>query len=380
MTDIDYKNDFTIYNSVRAGWLQFVEDWVRGNPYPSIPETLNKAKACVLKLRKIPLNDKKLKRLGLSPISELAKAVLKDVFKLTEEEAENKCREAGLFDVLPVKKAIVIREPKVYTERGITYMFQSIVKKNAAIKFLGPKVTARHKWLLDVIAHILNYRAIQIKAGNDNGENIEIVTFNDDDVRKITGRYKLSGREIKKLFEDLRLVHVVGESEILYDDGRWVKIEAGGPLFVRHIVKEWGIASKRTGIPTESKIKHQYVLSLNTNIGTAEICNLLCGKVLALPQRIFYQLGLQEQEIYRYFAMRKGHPFVQLDYTQMCKLLALSTTARYPDRQIERISGWLDELKESGLLNWEKIKQGRKTIFFLSLKKALLPVKGLIGE
>jgi len=379
MADIDYKNDFTIYNSIRAGWLEFVENRVKCLN-PSISGTLREAKRCTEKLRKIPLNDKKLKRLGLAPISELAKALLKEVFKLTEEEAYKKCREADLFDVPPVKKEIVIREPKIYTDRGITYMLQSIVKKTGTIQFLGPKVTARHKWLLDVVAHLLNYRVIQIKAGTDSGENIEIVIFTDDDVRKITGRYKLSGREIKKLFEDLRLVHAVGVSEILYDDGKWVKVEAGGPLFVRHIVKEWGIPSKRTDIPVESKIKHQYVLSLNTNIGTAEICNLLCGKVLALPQRIFYQLGLQEQEIYRYFAMRKGHPYVQLDYTQICKLLGLTILAVRPVKQIERICGWLDNLRNADLLNWEKIKQGKRTIFFMSLKKEDLPVKGLIGE
>jgi hypothetical protein len=371
MADIDYKNDFTIYNSVREEWLEFVDNlW----PYPNeIPDVLKRAKSCTDKLRAVPLSDKKLKRMGVFPIWELAVSVLRSKFKLTEEEAYNKCKEAGLIeaDVAPVKREIVIWEPKIYTERGITYMFQSIVKKSGSINFLGPKVTAKHKWLIDVMAHLLGVRVRKIKNGTDSGEGIEIVIFTDDDVRKITGRYDISGLEIKQLFEELVLVQACGESQIWYDNGLWVSHKVGGPLFAGWSVDSWGIASKRTGIPAESKNKHKYMVNLNTQIGAASVWNLLCGKVLALPRKKFYSLKPQEQEIYRYFAMHKGHPYVQLNYTQICKLLELSITARYPDRQIERICGWLNNLEAVGLLSWEKAKQGRKTIFSLSLKKEL---------
>lgn len=385
MEDINYANDYTIYNSVRAGWLEAVEnDAIKGNApqYNDLRGLLKRAKYCVDKLRAIPLNDKKLKRLGLTPIWELAKGVLMDVFNFTEEEAYAKCKEYDLMNdaVPPAKKEVVIREPKVYAERGMTYMFQSVIKKTGSIEFRGPKVTAKHKWLLDVIAHILNYRIYNLKNGKEAGEQMEIVTFTDDDVRQITGRHDISGREIKRLFEEVVLVQACGESQILYEDGMWVNTLIGGPLFDRWEVKSWGIASKRTGIPAESKVKHKYMVSLNTPIGATSLWNLLCGKGLALPRKKFYFLKPQEQEIYRYFSMWKGHPYVQLNYEQMCKLLGLSTSARRPDRQIERIAGWLDELKAAGLLNWEKTKEGKRTIFFLSLKKEHLPLMGLIGE
>jgi len=377
-------NDFDGYNEAHS----LIEAWFHNCGVSSGNEPREKANWMITALRQA---EAILKRYGLDDhwCTKHRKPKLREIIKsyiiseLEFDEALLKEKTLWLYEPFllvqeadqPVKKKKT--EKGLITERGMNYLSLDDGRESE-IEAVEISIDPESMLIFDCIAQVARNTINLVFTKEDidwlinhpveRGEllgSIPAITFTDAQVRKMTGLKDLPGWYIEELCWKVKKVLVKLSKKIFYEDGHWHGFDIYSSIGDVQIDKD-GVTSQRANIPKAHQVKHRYTISLNTVLGAIFLSNIGQGKYRLLPQW-FYKLRLPSQTLYRaYIVLKKRGQDVDLAHGRVCRLLGEPENPVNITNQVERLTGYFEDLKEKNLISYSAKGKGKNIRFKLN--------------
>jgi len=281
-----------------------------------------------------------------------------------------------LLDAEPVKRKKARKS--LVTEKGMNYL--SLDEGRGETETTEVHIDVESMIIFDCIAQIVQNtlpntvftkEEIAILIALPEAERREalagmpVITFTDNDVRKLTGCTKLTGWHIESLVRKLKATRVMLSKKIFWENEHWHGFDFLSP-FGDVQIDSIGATIRRPDIPEAHQKKHRYTVTLNTILGIIFWSNISHEKYRLLP-REFYKLNLPRQTLYRAYLTLSGRGrTVNFAYSRVCRLLGEPEKGKNLKRQLLKFEGHFKALERIKLITSKTVGKARKTVFKLS--------------